>query len=615
MKKFATLSYALSGEHGELITDWYLHSIKVERNPEDLTFNSVYALEDFESDSNFDELIKRVLMLNFDFVFVADGAHFFAFLDDYAERHGLKLPPAGVKANAVKTEAIERHDGDAEYYSRTLWLKVPRPGTRHKRICRTVFFNFKPLVGTSDIDELAELLIEHNPEVWEPYEEILPLAVMSYAVEYEKISGEAFLTDRGPAVWTMGGAAKRYYLALKYPDIRVGRLRRYQNSHPQIEAFEYSMREKKLLLPGTLYVKDIGKLQGACAKYDINSLFPATELRLRELGKPTLATFEEYSNRARAGGFNFEYIVVFRHLDLELKPGMPAIFSNPFEQYTGDNSQIVEINNSWACFAPFFDTLQIFYNVRDMELERIYKLPFISDQHDPAMSLFVNQLYEGKTRARQSGNKMLASLYKFFLNNLHGKFAQKTVATDYIYKLEDNVIKRSPLPLIDSEIKNEWQRKHFDFIRGAYIYSMSRVRYLKTLYYAFMFDRRNAAQNIYYIDTDSVITDIEPCSAYISNIALGDFKLEKIFTEFEAIRPKVYWGRTHSGEIDLTCAGMDKNAVLAALKGKSDREIHELLTDPQTKFKTKILSRCPGGAQYIDIWRAIAATDATDRDF
>lgn len=577
----------------------------------ELTFASCFEIKhniDDESIIKFDfelvnpstqKLIETILIKGYDFIIVNNGNVLFPFLDYWATSNFIPTyNQIHHLSNKITTACISRKDSEAQMYQRKVWLSVYPANTRHKRMRSCIFQNFEPLTGLNDLDKLSKAFAAPNLSPGYRF----AYCILSYAKNYFNITNESFFTDKGIAVWTMGGAAKRYYLRLKYPDIKQGLLQKYQAQHPQNESFEYEMREQKLLLPGTLYLKEKSKNFGICYKYDISSLFPSVYEHLPELGRPIISSITEM-NKDKTG--LYEYIFVIDYIRLIAKKGLPPIFSNPFDDYNGKNTNYCEINTRWAVFRPFFNALLKFYNIDDIEISRIYKLPKLN-KFDNAANIYANNLYSMKSKARNNGDIALSNIYKFFLNNLHGKFAQKTISEDYDYYInEDNILEKKSKDII----LDDWKYKHFDYIRGAYIYSMARSAYFEKLLELFK-DNENIYNHVFYIDTDSVVSDLYIENYMTNNKKMGFFKLEKIYKNFAIIEPKTYWGRLTNNDIDLVCAGVDKKYVLKELnKNMSDEEITKKLCNPNFAFYSYPLTRVIGGVAYVKTLRHLSAVN------
>ena len=204
--------------------------------------------------------------------------------------------------------------------------------------------------------------------------------------------------------------------------------------------------------------------------------------------------------------------------------------------------------------------------------------------------------YEKKIEAQKNGDEVSRLIAKLFLNALIGKFSQRTKHIEQIPEYDeesDSVIFRP------GEFINNWAKGHFDFIRGAYIYSMARVKIMRDIR-TFLNKDGGVISHHFYTDTDSIVTDIEIPKRYISETDPGLYKIEKEYNGFCVLNTKVYWGRLKDGTDDVVSAGITKGVV-------SDF-IHEICGDVTAKqfcdlFKSEIeypmtgSKRCSGGAR------------------
>lgn len=346
-------------------------------------------------------------------------------------------------------------------------------------------------------------------------------------------------------------------------------------------------------------------------KYDVNSLFASTEKDLPDLGQFKNSNFNEY--KADMTG-KHEYIFIINSLILKRKKDMPGVFNSPFELYE-NNEDYIEISQEWAVFAPFLEILKQFYDIIEMDITSVYKAV---KYQDFAIVKYVNNLDKLKRAARRQNNKGLASIVKFFIVNLHGKFAQKTVSEDvrFLYDVEHDIVVKQD----SEELKEEWKAKHFDYIRGAYIYTMARVRIMQIIlkFKEVLPAGNELVEHIFYDDTDSIVTDLTAPADIVHQYELGKLKLEEEYITFEVIAPKTYYGRTKDGNIKLVCAGIDKECVFKGIREAenikdinllSDAELHKIFTDETRQYKMPILTRIKGGNGYKEISRALTSTE------
>ena len=557
------------------------------------------------------EIFSGLTLSGIDILYVLNGNQFFGFIDYLASKENLQnyddLNDNTGLRKRISAEAVAIREGTGQSYSRKIWLYGCKANTRHKRLHNVTFMNFATMVGGLDIDGLLRAF--QLPDTHDELDNLTNI-LRKFNLHFKAITGEYFLRDSFPAAWTMGGAARSFYLKLRYPDA-YSRLKLYQISHPQDIELEYRMRTAKLLIPGLLYLKDFGKPKfGTIFKYDVNSLFAATEKQLPDLGKFKESNFKSYQNDREK---KYEYVFILNSIVLKAKPGMPRIFSSPFETYC-QNSEYVSIDEEWAVYAPFLECLKNFYDIVEMDIAEIYRAPKFKDL---AIEKYVDILDKQKQQARRNNNEGLASIAKFFIVNLHGKFAQKTVSEDI--RLNYNADTDTVEVLDNQEIKEEWNTKHFDYMRGAYIYTMARVNIMKLMleFKSVLPQGDTLEQHIFYDDTDSIITDLKCPESILSPYALGKLKLEEIYSVFEAIAPKTYWGRQFEGNnVTLTCAGMDKEIVfkticerynIKSINQLNYEEIHRIFNDENIEYEIPVLTRMPGGNGYKIFKRALTA--------
>lgn len=555
-------------------------------------------------------IFEAITATGIDYIYILNAPEFFGFIDYFALQNHLEYyddlnDNTGLRKRITR-EAWAVKEGIGQSFSRKIWLYSRKDNTRHKRLHPVTFMNFSCMVGDLNLSELKRAF---NVCEWRDDLEALGDILVKFDGLFEDITGVKFLGPKYPAAWTIGGAARSFYLHLKYPNARSGLLRQYQLTHPRDIETEYELREGKLLMPGLLYTRTRKQLlKGPLKKFDVNSLFASTERNLPDLSGLKQVTFEDY-NQDKSG--KCEYIFIVDGALFKAKQGMPRIFSNPFREYE-DNPEYVEIPETWAVYAPFIEMLKNFYYILDLNVVKVYRAYKLQDK---AIKQYVDILDSKKAAARQNGNKGLANICKFFLVNLHGKFAQKTVKEDIRYKYNADLDISEKIE--NEELIEEWDKIHFDYVRGAYIYTMTRVNIMKFIlrFRETLPQGETLYDHIEYDDTDSIITDLEAPADILDPFKLGYLKLEENYSVFEVIAPKTYWGRTIENEIKLVCAGMDKREVLNQvrlragllhLKIASDEFLYKLFTDDYL-YSMRILTPIKGGNGYTTIKRALSS--------
>lgn len=584
-----------------------------------MNFNILFLQNDFNEytilthDNNYIKgevspfMFYDILSLRLDNIYVWQGASVFALIDTFSNENNLfnyVLIPTDDKGRRKRcdVEAISYKDGAGMYYQRKLWLKTIKKGSsdRHKRLSSTNFINFSNFFGGQDFESVCKsfCITTDMPCI------ALRDLIIKFTTFIKDITGLELFKDNGAIkYWTIGALSKAFYLKL-YGQLyghneHNNLLQCYQEDHQQSKVFEYDMRKAHLLTPGMLYYKD-NILHKNCYKYDVNSLFPYIERIAPFLGVPKECSEENYYND------KYESIIYYKNIHLKKKEGMPAIFKTPLEIYKGNNKKHIFIEEI-AFYHRYHTHLLNFYDIVDYEEVKYYRL---CKKEDKAINEYVVTLYDKKNKCKNGElSPLLYPVVKYFLNNLHGKFAQLTIVEEYDYiKNDSGIINRQVTKLSDT-----WESSHFDYLRGAWIYSHSQAYMLKCLE---IFNEKickplqsTLEEHIFYIDTDCIITDIAPdlMGKYfkLSDYQLGAFKVEACFEEFQVYAPKTYAGIVE-GALKLTVAGMKKNEIIEYLQ-RENIQLNDILKYLSKKplLPCTILKRTPKGCEYITEMRPL----------
>jgi hypothetical protein len=171
----------------------------------------------------------------------------------------------------------------------------------------------------------------------------------------------------------------------------------------------------------------------------------------------------------------------------------------------------------------------------------------------PFLRPFVNTFYSLRQKAIDEGDSFRSYAYKILLNSLYGKLIEsiersKTVfgkanvskamrmySRDNDYKTGDKgYIKPTHVPGVYSII-TEQDGAFRHVAAGAYVTARSRLRLLEGMDLAIA-----KGGQVYYCDTDSIVTDVDLGNHPLMQDSLGSFKLERELSEGEFISPKVY---------------------------------------------------------------------------
>ena len=408
-----------------------------------------------------------------------------------------------------------------------------------------------------------------------------------------KMCGEECKTDEFlRSVYTIGGAAKRVYLRIRYGD--HAKLSAYHKDHFADERVDDYFRDRRLLLSGMCFFGQAARavlIESELTKYDVNGLYSATANDVGELSYPRRATWEEFGRDRNPG---VTYIVVVRGLEMYRKKDMPPAFTAPFDDYDGDPDHIV-ISSKFALFRELWDALHQYYIFEEFEVVDVFRL---ERKDDPAIRKYNDKFVIEKKTAQERGDEVMRSFAKSFLNTLIGKFSQKTKYREILarYNQQTDMVEFDHGAVIDN-----WGRGHFDFIRGAYIYTCARVRVMGDIA-RYCAGAGGAVAHHVYTDTDSIVTDMKFPDDAIDDEILGRYKVEERYKAFGVFAKKVYYGRTEAGEDKVTAAGIPRGMVVDEIhdtygEGLTARETWDVLKLPNA-YPVPVVRRVHGGAVY-----------------
>ncbi len=240
--------------------------------------------------------------------------------------------------------------------------------------------------------------------------------------------------------------------------------------------------------------------------YDINSLYPYV---MQKYKFPIIQSNNfNFSNQLTSNGLYYCYITT------------PPKIHIPILSYKKDNKLIFPVGcfNGWFYGAELLKAKELGYIIK---IQRGYEFKTAYLFKD-----FVNHFYQIKKSA--TGSKR--EIAKLYLNSLYGKFGQKHYQKSYqLLKNDDEKdivlskkykLKSNPLilqyPFIHSEI-------------AGMITSYARLE-------LYLLIERAGPENVYYCDTDSIITSTK----LKTGNEIGEIKLEHKIKNFIALSPKFY---------------------------------------------------------------------------
>lgn len=186
-------------------------------------------------------------------------------------------------------------------------------------------------------------------------------------------------------------------------------------------------------------------------------------------------------------------------------------------------------------FTSWFILPEFKYAIENELLEDYKIFELYVFESDRIFDEFIKDLYNKRLEAKQKGNKALDLIYKLLMNSSYGKFGEKT-EKERIKLLSENehdLLFEAQL-YHDSglvKLKEKIRLKHVNVAIASHITAYARITLLDKMYHIL-----NKGYNVWYCDTDSIVTDLKMCS---SN-KLGELKLEYEIEEAVFLLPKVY---------------------------------------------------------------------------
>jgi len=174
-------------------------------------------------------------------------------------------------------------------------------------------------------------------------------------------------------------------------------------------------------------------------------------------------------------------------------------------------------------------------------------------QHAPFLRPFVETFYKLRQKSIDDGDSFRSYAYKILLNSLYGKLIESIERTKSIFGKQNvgramhlystdkinrdgksGYIKPTHIPGVYSIItESDGPFRHV--AAGAYVTAMSRLRLLEGMELT-----QSLGGQVFYCDTDSIVTDVDMGNHPLMQDSLGSFKLERTIIEGEFVSPKVY---------------------------------------------------------------------------
>lgn len=211
------------------------------------------------------------------------------------------------------------------------------------------------------------------------------------------------------------------------------------------------------------------------------------------------------------------------------------------------------------------------------ELERAYNDGSIDVVHKCAVyergilfDDYVNFLYGRKKQYTIEGNRSYRLMTKLFLNSLYGKFGQQQPYRDLVGETNEDVVWR--LPVVDMENNRHYQeicwfgeiyREYKEGETPLSIPSIAGAITANARYLLWSYIEIAGIDNVYYCDTDSIITNdvgYEHLQPYLNDYDLGMLKVEDKGTRLE-----IFGNKDYIFEDSIKVKGVPKSAKEIAL--------------------------------------------------
>ena len=266
--------------------------------------------------------------------------------------------------------------------------------------------------------------------------------------------------------------------------------------------------------------------------YDVNSLYPFVMSEGGEYPvgkpkyteKPALAKhfYEKWKeNRQGLGFLNCHVYIPFQHIPpLPVKMGKLAFPCG-------------HVYGTWT-----YEELEYAEKDCGVEILDVYAGCHFGNTY-PVFKRFVSEFYQLKEKGSQEKNEALRTLAKLILNVGYGYTGMRRDDKTSLDTIE-NIDKHENVCFMDSEVgfieyPQEIKAEYIQVQIASYVTSRARLVLLKGLK-----DIEKRGGNVYYCDTDSIVSDIPMNPDLVDGSKLGFWDLEGTPKKGLFLRPKVY---------------------------------------------------------------------------
>jgi DNA polymerase type B, organellar and viral len=318
--------------------------------------------------------------------------------------------------------------------------------------------------------------------------------------------------------------------------------------------------------------------------YDVNSLYPTAMCKAMPVGAPTLvsitpeefiegdffgyvrATVQAPSNE---GAANYIGLLPIRHLGRLICPG--------------------------GTFSGFFFSEELKFALNNGYQLRLISEAYRFQRGENTFKDLIERLNQIKVDAHKNKQEALRNIAKLLMNSMYGRFGMHTdpvldkiVTPDQAKHIARKYLVNQSITIgglelisysIDRSAAGEQMtneiRKSFNLIPGQTNVPIAAAvtAYSRMLINELKLVAKHEELNLFYSDTDSLVTDGPMPSEYCDSSILGKLKLEHTFKEGIFVAPKIYYLELEDGSIVTKCKGYSgklcKTQYLDLLEGKT----------------------------------------------
>lgn len=270
-------------------------------------------------------------------------------------------------------------------------------------------------------------------------------------------------------------------------------------------------------------------LESSGYHFDVNSIYPYWMLEELPIGKPIEFNdekmieniFKSWMKNHVGGGFiQCEVFVPYQHI-----PPLPCNMGKlafPCGYLKG----------TWSY-------IELEYAILHCEVEIIkYEISIHFNKMYPVFRNFITTIFTLKEEGSNTKNMALRYFAKLLMNCGYGYTGMRRDDKSGVDDIK-NIDKYSEISFINSEkgyieYPAEIKSEYIQVQVAAYITSFARLQLLKALKYL------DSIGNVYYCDTDSIVSDVPLDEKMIDKIKLGMWDLENKLNKGLYLKPKVY---------------------------------------------------------------------------